>query len=148
MPGPNKRPASETELRGNPGKRPPEPERKSVTGAPEMPAGLGKDGEALWRLVVAELTRRGTVEQCDGPALEAYCRAWQRHQDAVRDIEDWGPFYSNSRGDRIKHPGFQVIKDCVAIMNTYEAKFGMTPRDRQNLGLAPSDPDEGSDPFD
>ena len=148
MPGPNKRPASETELRGNPGKAPAPVERKSVTGAPEMPRDLGRDGEARWREVISELTRRGDIEQVDGAALAVYCRAWQRHEDARRDIADYGLFYNNSRGDRIKHPGVQVINDAIKVMHVYEAKFGLTPRDRQNLGVVAPDPDEGSDPFD
>lgn len=146
MPGPTRAPASVTVLRGNPAKAAQTPSTgRTVAPLPDPPADLSRAARAEWDRVTAACGDALRAE--DFAALMTYVTAWDRHEEACASIRDIGLLVTNSRGDYVKNPAVQIVNDAVKVLALYAAKFGLSPRDRLNLGVPEGEGDDGRDPF-
>jgi P27 family predicted phage terminase small subunit len=113
----------------------------SITGTPKPPADLKGEAFAEWCRVTAFLERMGLIEQVDHSALVVYCVSWALFDEARREVALHGTVIAGRDGGIVKNPAIQIMNDASKTMLSYGARFGITPKDRQNLGLvAPEDP--------
>lgn len=138
-------PVADKELRGNPGNRPTSTEAKSKTGPPAPPDDLKGEAYAEWCRVTTFLEKVGQIEKVDYAALMVYCSAWGMFDDARREFNELGPLLLGRDGGYVKNPAAQIMNDASKIMLAFGAKFGVTPKDRQNMGIVSTDPNEKND---
>jgi P27 family predicted phage terminase small subunit len=131
-------------LHGNPGNRPVSSKTKSATGRPSPPADLKGEAFAEWCRITTYLEKVGHIESVDYAALVVYCSAWAMFDSARRAYEEKGPLIVGRDGGLVKNPAAQIMRDASDTMLKYGAKFGFTPKDRQNMGIT-NDPDDGDD---
>jgi P27 family predicted phage terminase small subunit len=137
-------------LQGNPGKAGDLGQvATSKTGRPMPPADLKGEAFAEWARVVNHLEAIGHIENVDRAALVVYVTAWDTYNKAREILEDHGPIINGKDGQLVKNPAHQVMRDSSDTMLKYAAKFGLTPKDRQNMGLAAGgdEPADGEDLF-
>lgn len=139
----NRKPVNLKVLHGNPGNREVTSERKSATGIPTPPASLKGEAYAEWVRVTTFLARVGHIETVDYAALTVYCTAWAAFEDARGSFEKYGSLLVGRDGGLVKNPAAQIMRDSADLMLKFGARFGFTPKDRQNMGLA--DGDDGDD---
>lgn len=123
-------------LQGNPGNRPVPGKSKSTTGRPLPPPNLKGEAFAEWARVTDYLSKVGRIEQIDYAGLVVYCSSWAMYVDAVKAVEEYGPLVAGRDGLMVKNPAAQIMRDASDTMLKFGAKFGTTPRDRLNLGIA------------
>lgn len=131
-------------LRGNPGNRAVSAPG-SVSGRPVPPADLSGEAFAEWARITTYLERVGRIESVDYAALVVYCSAWALFDGARRALDEHGPLVVGRDGGLVKNPAAQVMRDASDTMLKFGARFGFTPRDRQNLGIGV---DDGGDDLD
>jgi P27 family predicted phage terminase small subunit len=139
-----RKPAGWKVLSGNPGNR---DDAAPATGRPlpQPPADLDAHGRDEWQRIIAAAGPRLGPE--DYSTMVRHCRAWEQYLRAIADIKDRGDITYNSRGDGVRNPSYQIITDAQKVMDAGAARFGLSPRDRQNLGVGAPDPDADRDPF-
>jgi P27 family predicted phage terminase small subunit len=123
-------------------------DRRSVaasmpSAAPVKPAWLEHIGDIaseVWDEAVADLDKTpGLLCRADGPALSAYCVAWQRFHDAQEQIARDGITCFGEKGGQYQHPAVGIQHKAIEIIGRIGAKFGMTPSDRSGLRLTKSE---------
>lgn len=132
-------------LQGNPGKEPTRSPARSATGTPSPPADLKGEAFAEWARVTSYLAKVGRIETIDYAALVVYCSSWAMYDTSRKAFDEKGPLVIGRDGGFVKNPAAQLMKDASDTMLKYGAKFGFTPKDRQNLGIGSSDNDEGDE---
>lgn len=94
-----------------------------AAGEPDKPEGLGPEAQWLWDLVVAELTKNGTVKRIDTAHLWSMCELWGFY----RTVAEKAKVFPENKGIRIAVIGYQAAFEAAA------SKCGLTPIDRQRL---------------
>lgn len=112
--------------------------------SPDKPAwlaGVGDVASETWDERVAELSKiPGLLCKSDGPALAAYCVAWQRFLDAQEEIARDGITCFGEKGGQYQHPAVGIQNKAIEVIGRIGAKFGMTPSDRSSLHIQGSRP--------
>ena len=77
-----------------------------------------------------------------------YCQAYDRWQDAGRDIRTHGPVESSPNGHTVQSPHLAIANRAMAQIERYVIEFGMTPASRSRIGIEiPSERDKELDRF-
>jgi len=147
--GPKPKPTKLKLVEGNPGHRNMNKREPKPTNAiPSCPRQLSATARAEWKRVSAILHRNGLISLLDRAALAAYCSSYARYiyfegklakkpSQAIQKLGTRGKPYEQIS------PTFTIMKQSMKDMNTFLAKFGMSPSDR--VGLVGSlDPDNRS----
>jgi len=90
---------------------------------PAKPEGLDNSALAMWDLVIEH--RKPWLDESDGPALQALCECWSLRSRAVSALAD----DSTDKDARIAFTQYQAAFERMAT------RFGMTPVDRERLGV-------------
>lgn len=114
---------------------------------PIMPKGLAKRPAQVWRRVVRDYAHTGVLTAVDADALRAYCEAVARYEQAAGMLEESGPLIRGARrGELVKNPLHQIVRDNADLMRQYARELGFTPAARTGLKV---EAEEGSaDPLD
>jgi P27 family predicted phage terminase small subunit len=133
--GHNKKSAAELKLHGTYRRDRHEKKRGLPTdGSPEKPTWLDPTASALWDRLTAAFPP-GAVGAADTMALAAACEMWSLYRAAVAVAKQ----HPTDKDARISATSY------LAMFNKLAGKFGLTPVDRQRLGItadAVSDDDE------
>lgn len=112
---------------------------------PRKPAWLANVGDVAsetWDETIETLSKiDGMLAQVDGPALAAYCVAWQRLRDAQDEIERDGITCYGEKGGQYQHPAVGIQNKAIEIIGRIGAKFAMTPSDRASLRVGQKKPE-------
>lgn len=112
------------------------------------PAYLDEDAQAEWQRLERILRPMGLLTAADVDHLAAYCTAVVHHRRAVELVNQALPLITR-RGEVVKHPAMQVIRDQAQLILQFGARFGLSPSDRASMGRAGYSPDApGDDLFD
>ena len=139
-----KKPQADQSLRGNPSQTP-EASYSPMTGMPKPPDDITETEREVWDRLVNWLTLAGRLEECDGDAILRYCVMWRTFMLARGAIREHGAVVRGRDGGLVKNPAFQVLSDCAKQLDVLGMKFGLTPKDRQNLGITGGS--DKADPF-
>ena len=121
-----------------------EPQPLPVT--PERPDYLSPVAVEEWDRVVPELERLGLLTIVDGGALAAYCESYALFVAAAIDVRERGPLIpgQRGRGELVRNPSVQSMRDAAATMRSYASEFGLTPQARARMVL-PGDDDTANE---
>ena len=122
-------------IEGNPGKGKitPEPLGK---GLPSCPKYFDDEHRRLWQKIVDEAPA-GLLTGSDNIVLEALAVEWQRYRRATMEIMDSGEMQVDKDGTVRRSPWLMIQSKALEAMNTWSAKIGLSPIDRQKLDLDP-----------
>lgn len=148
--GPGRRPlpTAVKKLRGNPGKRKPNPDEPlPASGVPEIPAGLSDVATAEWKAITPALERLGVLASIDGKALAAYCECYATWRQAAEEVAAKGiiieePIVGGPIEDREvigykykRNPAVTIANDAMKLMKSFLIEFGLTPASRSRLRI-------------
>src|SRR5262245_40702593 len=115
-------------LRGNPGKRPLNPDEPTPAAADvTAPEWLDPAAKAEWARLAPILSRNGLLTEMDVDALTAYCQAWCTWRTAVQKIREFGLVIKAKNGFPMQSPYVPIMNSAMATMKGLMAEFGMTP---------------------
>ncbi len=147
--GPKPKPTKLKLVEGNPGKRKiNKREPKPTNAIPSCPRQLNATARAEWKRVSAILHRNGLISLLDRAALAAYCSSYARYIYFEAKLAKKPGLAIQKLGTKENpyeqvSPMFTIMKQSMKDMNSFLAKFGMSPSDR--VGLVGSlDPDNRS----
>ena len=127
-------------LNGNPGRRPlNDSEPQLPGGGLSCPKTLNERAKGEWHRVVRDLRGAGVLSRVDRAALEAYCVAYARWQQAELEIEVEGITVRGPKGGVMKNPAVTVAHQAMLIMYKFMSEFGMTPSSRSRLKVEKPD---------
>jgi P27 family predicted phage terminase small subunit len=126
-------------LRGNPGKRPANPqEPQPITTGIEPPAWMTGDALEKWHDLVPRLLALGILGNTDIDALVRYCVTWvewRRHQDICARGGD--VMVMKDENGRVRYAqvaaSFTIMTKCDKILQSIAQEFGGTPAARARL---------------
>lgn len=129
-------------LRGNPGKRPLNPEEpRPPAEIPPCPRELGAVARKEWRRISKELLAVGLVTKIDRAALMAYCVAWERWLEASEKLRVEGLVTMVTTKEKttypIQNPYLSIANTALAQMRSFLIEFGMTPASRSKTRSSP-----------
>ncbi|KAA8327794.1 phage terminase small subunit P27 family [Leuconostoc carnosum] len=109
------------------------------------PGHLNDIGRALWRKIVPELKKLGTIKQIDTVNLEAFCSLYGTYRLAESEVSTNGIFaYTiDEDGDRIfdyskKNPAYSIMNDSIKTLKSLAVDLGLS-FDSRSGQLVPSD---------
>lgn len=111
---------------------------------PKMPRGMDAGAKVVWRRVLRDYGETGVLTAVDGDALRAYCEAVSRYETAAEMLATSGPLVRGARrGELVKNPLHQVVRDNADLMRQFARELGLTPAARTGIKVpeAPSDDD-------
>ena len=111
-----------------------EPQPRSVL--PTHSDGMSEASRKVWDRVMREFGDTGVITAADTDALRAYCEAVVRYEHAAQMLEESGPLVRGARrGELVKNPLHQVVRDNADLMRQYARELGLTPSARSGLNL-------------
>jgi P27 family predicted phage terminase small subunit len=131
--GPTSRPTTLKLLRGEKHRdrlnlNPPKPRAK----LPTMPSEMSSGAKVVWRRILRDFGHTGVLTSIDADILRAYCDAVARYNHAARLLDESGPVVRGARrGDLIKNPLHQVVRDNAALMRAMARELGLSPAARE-----------------
>lgn len=136
--GPPPTPTALKILRGNPGRRPlnpnePQPERAS----PTCPEWMPPAGRTEWERIVPELDRLNMLTLLDIGMLEGLCNAYARAIRADKEVEERGITFTTDKGFVVKNPAVGVGDAAWDRYKKFCAEFGLTPASRSRIQVKP-----------
>ena len=146
--GPKPQPTHLRLLRGNPGKRPvnpDEPEPELCRTCPDAPDFLNAYATDEWYRVAEELHRLKLLTVVDLGPLAAYCymyAQWRQASEALQKLADNDPVTHGMLVKRdnnlAQNPLVVVARRAAADMVRYASEFGFTPAARTRIRLGES----------
>ncbi|MCK6482254.1 MAG: phage terminase small subunit P27 family [Planctomycetes bacterium] len=124
-------------LGGNPGHRPlnareAAPRRR----IPSCPAILEGEARREWHRIARKLFDAGLLTEIDGPALMAYCLAYDRLLDAEQKLRQYGAVVKAPSGYLSHSPYLAIANRALDQMRSMLVEFGMTPSSRSRVHAA------------
>lgn len=111
-----------------------------VKGGPIKPEDLKPVASQVWDDTVAALRSvKGLLTRADGNILMRYANCMARYYEAQRILERDGVLVEGAKGNQVKHPTIQIIRDASTEALGLEKQMGLTPSARAGMKM-PSDP--------
>jgi P27 family predicted phage terminase small subunit len=109
---------------------------------PVMPAGMSAPAQAIWNRIIGDYSHTGVLTSVDTHALRVFCEAVVRYEHAAAMLEQSGPLVRGARrGDLVKNPLHQVVRDDADLIRAFARELGFTPSARSAL-TALQEPEE------
>lgn len=120
-------------------------EPKPRQAPPVMPEGMGDAAQKVWTRVLADYDGAGVITAIDADAFRIFCEAVARYEHAVRLLDESGPLIRGARrGELVKNPLHQIVRDNADLARSLAREFGLTPSSR--TGIRTNEP-ASEDPF-
>ena len=107
-----------------------------------MPAGMSEPAQAIWNRITRDYAQTGVLTSVDTDALRVYCEAVVRYGHVAALLEQSGPLARGQRGELVKNPLHQIVRDNADLIRAFARELGFTPSARSAL-TAIKEPDEG-----
>ena len=121
-------------LKGNPGRRPLNPnEPQPDPGMPVMPKELSTKARKFWKRHAGAFYAKGILTKFDGVAFGGLCEALTMLEQANTLLERDGLIIIGQSGFPTKHPAINIKKDALGIIRLYCSEFGLTPSSRTRV---------------
>jgi P27 family predicted phage terminase small subunit len=135
-------------LRGNPGKRPINPNEPTIRPADpsfdKPPAELAGDLAAAgeWRRVAPLLRAAGLVSESERAALTALCQQWSRYLAAHAQVIALGMCIKSGKGIPVQNPYLSVADRALTHCHRLWSELGLTPSGRARANRLPAAPED------
>jgi P27 family predicted phage terminase small subunit len=100
---------------------------------PNRPADLGAAAAVVWRKVMAQMGATGVITGADAEVFRAFCDAAARYQFAARMLEQSGPLVRGQKGELVKNPLHQIVRDNAVLLRSFARELGLTPAARAGM---------------
>lgn len=136
-------------IRGNPGKRPLQPDLQlKGSQLPEAPSFLSVEAEIEWKRVLQVLAPTGILTALDTMPLAVYCETYSTWKLATERLAESDLTIVGANGHQVQNPLNRIASRAAADLVRYAAEFGLTPSSRSRVtGVANASAAEGSDEF-
>jgi P27 family predicted phage terminase small subunit len=141
-------------MRGNPGRRPLNPDAPAPDPEiPDAPAHLSVAALEEWNRISVELEELGLLSQIDMAALAIYCTAWGRFVEAEQHLREDGLMLMGRAkptgatledgtpemedGKPYQNPWVGVSNRAIELMQSMLAEFGLSPSSRSRITVKP-----------
>lgn len=113
---------------------------------PLAPAWLKREAREKWELLAPVLHKRGLLAEHHLDAFASMCMHWMIMTRAFADVARRGVMVKGARkkGERVKNPALQIMRENSAAFRAYSALFGLSPADSGRLDV-PEDGKEHED---
>lgn len=115
---------------------------------PEPPPNLSEAAAAEWRALAPLLVEAGTLTPADLRALELLAATLADAASFAAAIERDGLLVTGAAGAKKSHPGLNALGQARAQARALLADFGLTPRSRGGVEVAPQGASGEPDPMD
>ncbi|TYC46861.1 phage terminase small subunit P27 family [Leuconostoc litchii] len=109
------------------------------------PYHLKGSGVTMWKKIVPELRKLGTIKQIDTVNLEAFCSSYATYIVAEKEISENGIFAYNfdDEGNKTtdfskKNPAYSIMNDSIKTLKSLAVDLGLS-FDSRSGQLVPSD---------
>jgi len=109
---------------------------------PKMPLSMGTESRKVWRRLVRDYAQSGVLTSVDADSLRIYCECVVRYEHAASMLEKTGPLTRGQKGELVKNPLHQVVRDDADLIRAFARELGFTPSARSSL-TAMKEPEEG-----
>ncbi len=119
---------------------------------PKMPVGMSTLSRRVWHRLLRDYGQSGVLTSVDADSLRIYCECVVRYEHAATMLEKAGPLTRGQKGELVKNPLHQVVRDDADLIRAFAREFGFTPSARAGLrierehAMAQVDPDLGLPP--
>lgn len=121
-------------------------EPKPKANLPKLPKGMSRAAAVVWRRVIRDYAHTGVLTAVDTDALRAYCEAVSRYEHAAQMLEESGPLVRGARrGELVKNPLHQIVRDNADLLRQFARELGLTPSARS--GIRTNDKESDEDPL-
>jgi P27 family predicted phage terminase small subunit len=100
---------------------------------PKMPADMAAEAKVVWRRVLRDMRHTGVIRAADTDVLRCYCESVARYEYAGRLLAQSGPLVRGQRGELVKNPLHQVVRDNADEIRGFARELGFTPTARAGL---------------
>lgn len=100
---------------------------------------LSDEARAVWDRLAPDLMAKKVLTAWDADAFTTFCATAATYKDASEQLAVEGMVARGAAGGVIKSPYWQIMRDCVGVMTTIGARFGLTPSDRAQLKIGGSE---------
>lgn len=108
-------------------------EPEPADNAPEQPADMDPAAAVVWGRVMREFGHAAVIKASDSDVLRIYCEAVARYEEASRLLTRSGPLVKGLRGEFVKNPLHQVVRDNAVLVRSLAGDLGLTPSARTGL---------------
>ena len=105
--------------------------------APQMPRGMDREAQKVWRRVVREMRGSDVILAADVDVLRCYCEAVSRYAQAAELYAKSSPLMRRD-GELVKNPLHQVVRDNADAVRLFARELGLSPSARAGLRVEPS----------
>jgi P27 family predicted phage terminase small subunit len=102
---------------------------------PKMPADMDAEAKVVWRRVLRDMRHTGVIRAADTDVLRAYCESVARYEYAGRLLAQSGPLVRGQRGELVKNPLHQVVRDNADEIRQFARELGLSPSARVCLRI-------------
>jgi P27 family predicted phage terminase small subunit len=102
---------------------------------PKMPADMDAEAKVVWRRVLRDMRHTGVIRAADTDVLRAYSESVARYQYAGRLLAQSGPLVRGQRGELVKNPLHQVVRDNADEIRQFARELGLSPSARVGLRI-------------
>jgi P27 family predicted phage terminase small subunit len=118
-------------------------EPQPTVGFPRMPSDLGPVAQQVWRQVARTMGRTGVITGADSDILRVFCETVARYRQAETVLAQSGPLIvakgnGSRRGELVKNPLAQIVRDNAVLMRMLARELGLTPASRPTLDGHPA----------
>lgn len=101
---------------------------------PAMPADMDADAKSVWQRIMRDFGHTGILTAVDGDSFRAYCEATARYRQAAVALAQSGPLVRGARrGELVKNPLHQIVRDNAILMRAFARELGFLPSAREGL---------------
>jgi P27 family predicted phage terminase small subunit len=100
---------------------------------PMPPEHLSQDGQELWRRLTVQMASVGILFPSCYEYLEAYCKAIENKEIALKELNEYGMFMDDEKVGRKINPAYKAYNDAVTQMIALGAKLGLSPVDKTKV---------------
>lgn len=104
-------------------------------GAPRMPSGMDDTAKMVWQRVMKAMGPTEVIKLADSDVLRCYCEAMSRYIQAGLLLRATGFIGEGQRGEMVKSPLHQVVRDNADLVRQFARELGLSPSARVGLHM-------------
>ncbi len=110
-------------------------EPKPSRDLPKMPRDMEPEARVVWRRVL-RTQAPDVITAADTDLLRAYCESVASYQSAMRLLVRSGPLVRGQKGELVKNPLHQIVRDNRDAIRLIGRELGLSPASRAGLQIA------------
>lgn len=115
-----------------------EPSPPAAPNPSRCPTHLTTQAKTVWRRLAPDLADRSLLTEWDRDAFAVFCESVVAYRAAIKLLDAGGLLVKGAKGNVVKNPAHQIVRDHATIIRAFAQEFGLTPSARSSISM----PDE------